>query len=187
LLAIEIVIKLFSGVNMISINEVLLDILMEKNLQSFSVNELKKMFIAVVPGVDNRQLSQLIHRTLSKLCKHGFVEKTINVTKASYRKTTFFDASKLSKSKSRIHLVEAETEETEETKDKIHQLKATLNKYQVDLMGFIGEAEEFKRIFSEFPEAKPELYTKYMDARNQSSTIIGKIKALEACLNVVKG
>lgn len=187
MLAIEIVIKLFSGVNMISINEVLLDILMEKNLQSFSVNELKKMFIAVVPGVDNRQLSQLIHRTLSKLCKHGFVEKTINVTKASYRKTTFFDASKLSKSKSRIHLVEAETEETEETKDKIHQLKATLNKYQVDLMGFIGEAEEFKRIFSEFPEAKPELYTKYMDARNQSSTIIGKIKALEACLNVVKG
>ena len=169
---------------MISINEVLLDILMEKNLQSFSVNELKKMFIAVVPGVDNRQLSQLIHRTLSKLCKHGFVEKTNNATKALYRKTTFFDASKLSKSKSRIHLVEAETEET---KDKIHQLKATLNKYQVDLMGFIGEAEEFKRIFSEFPEAKPELYTKYMDARNQSSTIIGKIKALEACLNVVKG
>jgi hypothetical protein len=184
LLAIEIVVKLFFGVNMISINEVLLDILKEKNLQSFSVNELKKMFIQVVPGIDNRQLSQLIHRTLSKLCKHGFVEKLIDVTKASYRKTTFFDGSKLSKSKSRISLVE---KKAEDATGKIHQLKATLNKYQVDLMGFIGEAEEFNRIFCEFPEAKAELYTKYMDARNQSSTIIGKIKALEACINVVKG
>jgi hypothetical protein len=169
---------------MISINEVLLDILKEKNLQSFSVNKLKKMFIEVVPSIDNRQLSQLVHRTLNKLCKNDFVEKATDEKKASYKKTMHFDESKLCKSKSRISLVETKTEDSA---FKNQQLKATLNQYQVDLLGFIGEAEEFKRIFSEYPEAKTELYSQYMDARNQSSTIIGKIKALEACINMVKG
>lgn len=168
----------------IRINEILISILKNKTLTQFSAVELKKMFIKALPDTKNKDASQLVHRTLNKLCSANFIQKQINDKKVLFIKTPMFDESRLYASTPRKQ-VSKETIVNDNV-PKLQKLKTTLNQYQIDLLGHIGEAEEFKRLFNEFPETKTSLYSRYMHARNQGSSMVGKIKAIEACINTLE-
>lgn len=164
----------------IRINEILISILKSKTLTQFSAVELKKMFIKALPDTKNKDASQLVHRTLNKLCSANFIEKQIDGKKVLFIKTPIFDESRLYASTPRKQVSKEPI--VNDNVPKLQKLKTTLNQYQIDLLGHIGEAEEFKRLFNEFPETKTSLYSRYMHARNQSSSMVGKIKAIEACI-----
>ncbi|RTR25627.1 hypothetical protein [Shewanella atlantica] len=168
----------------IRVNEILIGILKITTLTEFTAIELKKMFIEQVPNRKNKETSQLVHRTLNKLCRIGFLEKHSDGKKVLFTKTLAFDDSRLCPSKP-----QSQTSQVTEVKSEgaqLQKLKATLNQYQIDLLEHIGEAEEFKRLFTEYPETKATLYSRYMEARNLSSSIVGKIKAIEACINALE-
>lgn len=169
----------------IRVNEILIGILKIKTLTEFTAIELKKMFIEQVPNRKNKETSQLVHRTLNKLCRIGFLEKHSDGKKVLFTKTLAFDESHLCPSKLRGQTSQVTEVKSEGTQ--LQKLKARLNQYQIDLLGHIGEAEEFKRLFNEFPETKSAMYSRYMQARNQSSSIVGKIKAVEACISTLEG
>ena len=172
----------------IRINEILISILKSKTLTQFSAVELKKMFIKELPDTKtdtkNKDASQLVHRTLNKLCSANFIEKQIDGKKVLFIKTPIFDESRLYASTPRKQVSKEPI--VNNNAPKLQKLKTTLNQYQIDLLGHIGEAEEFKRLFNEFPETKTSLYSRYMHARNQSSSMVGKIKAVEACINTLE-
>ncbi|WOT05853.1 hypothetical protein [Shewanella youngdeokensis] len=174
--------------SMIRINEMLISILKSKTLTQFTAVELKKMFIKEQSDTKtdtiNKGASQLVHRTLNKLCRANFIEKQIDAKKVIFIKTPMFDESRLYASMPR-KLVSKEPIVNDNTL-KLQKIKITLNQYHIDLLGHIGEAEEFKRLFNEFPETKTSLYSRYMHARNQSSSMVGKIKAIEACINTLE-
>nr|WP_237732706.1 hypothetical protein [Shewanella schlegeliana] len=154
-------------------------------MSQFTAIELKKLFIEQVPATKNKDASQLVHRTLSKLCQIGFLEKRTDSKKVLFSKTLTFDESRLYPSKPRSQTPQPSV--VNRGTAQLQKLKATLNQYQIDLLGHIGEAEEFKRLFHEYPETKATLYCRYMDARNQSSSMVGKIKAVEACISTLEG
>ncbi|MDB2386168.1 hypothetical protein N9W21_02340 [Shewanella sp.] len=168
----------------IRINEILISILKSKTLTQFTAVELKKMFIKALPDAKNKDASQLVHRTLNKLCSANFIEKQIDGKKVLFIKTPMFDESRLYASAPRKQVSKKPI--VNDNTPKLQKLKTTLNQYQIDLLGQIGEAEEFKRLFNEFPETKTSLYSRYMHARNQSSSMVGKIKAIEACINTLE-
>ncbi|MEZ9819873.1 hypothetical protein AB4238_04475 [Shewanella sp. 10N.286.45.A1] len=170
--------------SMIRINEILISILKSKTLTQFTAVELKKMFIKELPDTKNKDASQLVHRTLNKLCSANFIEKQIDGKKVLFIKTPMFDESRLYASTPRKQVSKEPI--VNDNAPKLQKLKTTLNQYQIDLLGHIGEAEEFKRLFNEFPETKTSLYSRYMHARNQSSSMVGKIKAIEACINTLE-
>lgn len=167
----------------IRINKILISILKSKTLSQFTAIELKKLFIEQVPATKNKDASQLVHRTLSKLCQIGFLEKRTDDKKVLFSKTLIFDESRLYPSKPRR---QTQQPNVVNGTAQLQKLKATLNQYQIDLLEHIGEAEEFKRLFTEYPETKTTLYSRYMEARNLSSSIVGKIKAIEACINALE-
>lgn len=169
----------------IHVNEMLIGILKSKTLSQFTAVELKKMFIHRVPDTKNKEAGQLVHRTLSKLCRAEFLKKQNDGKKVIFTKTLAFDESRLFPSKPRGQISPATIVSSQDSQ--LQKLKATLNQYQIDLLGHIGEAEEFKRLFHEYPETKATLYCRYMDARNQGSSMIGKIKAVEACVSTLEG
>lgn len=169
---------------MIRINEILISILKSKTLTQFTAIELKKMFIKALPDAKNKDASQLVHRTLNKLCSANFIQKQINDKKVLFIKTPTFDESRLYASTPRKQVSKEPI--VNDNVPKLQKLKTTLNQYQIDLLGHIGEAEEFKRLFNEFPETKTSLYSRYMHARNQGSSMVGKIKAIEACINTLE-
>ncbi|WP_083698079.1 hypothetical protein [Shewanella sp. UCD-KL21] len=168
----------------IRINEVLISILKSKTLTQFTAIELKKIFIKALPDAKNKDASQLVHRTLNKLCNAHFIKKHIDGKKVLFIKTPLFDESCLYASTPRKPASKKPI--INDNAHKLQKLKTTLNQYQIDLLGHIGEAEEFKRLFNEFPETKTNLYSRYMHARNQSSSMVGKIKAIEACINTLE-
>ncbi|MGS0824932.1 hypothetical protein ACVBIO_03900 [Shewanella sp. 0m-8] len=168
----------------IRINKILISILKSKTLSQFTAIELKKLFIEQVPASKNKDTSQLVHRTLSKLCQIGFLEKRTDGKKVLFSKTLTFDESRLYPSKPRCQT--PQTCAVNLGTAQLQKLKTTLNQYQIDLLEHIGEAEEFKRLFTEYPETKTPLYSRYMEARNLSSSIVGKIKAIEACINALE-
>lgn len=169
----------------IRINEILMSILISKTLSQFTAIELKKMFINQVPDTKNKEAGQLVHRTLNKLCRAEFLKKQTDGKKVMFTKTLAFDESRLLPSKPRGLISPANRVSSQDAQ--LQKLKATLNQYQIDLLGHIGEAEEFKRLFNEYPETKTNLYCRYMDARNQGSSMVGKIKAVEACISTLEG
>ncbi len=168
----------------IRINKILINILKSRTLSQFTAIELKKLFIEQVPATKNKDASQLVHRTLSKLCQIGFLEKRTDSKKVLFSKTLAFDESRLYPSKPRSLTPQANI--VSNGTAQLQKIKATLNQYQIDLLEHIGEAEEFKRLFTEYPETKATLYSRYMEARNLSSSIVGKIKAIEACINALE-
>lgn len=170
--------------SIIRINEILISILKSKTFTQFTAVELKKMFIKSLPDAKNKDASQLVHRTLNKLCSANFIEKQIDGKKVLFIKTPMFDESRLYASTPRKQVSKEPV--VNDNAPKLLKLRTTLNQYQIDLLGQIGEAEEFKRLFNEFPETKANLYSRYMHARNQSSSMVGKIKAIEACINTLE-
>lgn len=62
------------------------------------------------------------------------------------------------------------------------RLRALARSYQVDLLTCIGESEEYIRLYSDFPELKAQLEPQYNAARERSSKLLGKIKALDTVL-----
>ncbi|MCC4834551.1 hypothetical protein LMH66_18040 [Shewanella sp. 10N.7] len=168
----------------IRLHKILIKLLKSKTLTQFSAIELKKMFIEELPGTKNKDASQIVHRALSKLCSVGFLEKQTDGKKVSFIKTSMFDESCFCTTVPRNS--SPKTPVVNDCTPKLIKLKATLNQYQIDLLSHIGEAEEFKRLFNEFPETKANLYSRYMHARNQGSSMVGKIKAIEACIKTLE-
>ena len=66
--------------------------------------------------------------------------------------------------------------------DVIQQLKERLKQSEVDLLTSIGESEEYMRLYQSFPEMKADLESLYMLARENSSKLLGQVKAIKSVL-----
>jgi len=58
-------------------------------------------------------------------------------------------------------------------------LTERLNHYKNELLTGLGEAEEYKRLYEQFPKLKSKLQPKYNGVREHNSKLLGSIKAVE--------
>lgn len=61
-------------------------------------------------------------------------------------------------------------------------LRERLSKHRSDMLCALGEAEEYQTLCKEVPELSSEAQALYNEARERSSILLGKIKALENLL-----
>lgn len=68
------------------------------------------------------------------------------------------------------------------TNTAVQQLENRLKESKVDLLTSIGESEEYMRLYQSFPEMKAYLESQYLQARENSSKLLGQIKSIKSVL-----
>ena len=160
-------------------------ILQDENCNNFQVVQMRDAFLAISPS--NQSASEaykFIYRQVNKLIKKGVLKKIIseNSKIAIYQKTEQFSQASF--------IINQRNEDASHPPklldkiehDVIQQLKERLKQSEVDLLTSIGESEEYMRLYQSFPEMKADLESLYMLARENSSKLLGQVKAIKSVL-----
>lgn len=66
-------------------------------------------------------------------------------------------------------------------------IQARLNTARMDFISKVGEAETYKALISAHPALREKLEISYVVSRNESSSLMGQLRALEQTINVLGG
>lgn len=177
--------------NKIQIKPALFHALSNLQDRSFTVGELTKHYVNR-PDCLHKSMKparQFVYRNLVRLMKCGILDKLpddggwpkyelndkFNSIQANGRLTLSSPPSPSSRSP-------AKTDTTNRPGRPYKILRDRLNKHRSEMLCAIGEAEEYESLCKEVPELSEEAQTLYNEARERSSLLLGKIKALECLL-----
>ncbi|EIK9884160.1 hypothetical protein LKW57_002142 [Salmonella enterica] len=138
--------------------------------------------------VDDRKA---IYRTLIAMVKRGELCKKVATNP---RDSTFHKTPKFTPVSSPDLLGTADVPDTvsathlhiERGQGSVKYLESQLKEYQISLLVSIGESEEYKTLFAALPTMSTELEDLYIKAREKSSTLLGKITAINNVLSHCK-
>jgi hypothetical protein len=167
----------------IKISSVIHTILQDESFNHFQVIELRDAYLAVSHG-SVREAYKFIYRQISRLVKKGLLEKSQSEDLKSiiYQKTELFSQTNFSISTNDERSYNSSSPTKDTSKDKVQHLEQRLKQSEVDLLTSIGESEEYMRLYSSFPEMKKHLESQYLLARENSSKLLGQIKAIKSVL-----
>jgi hypothetical protein len=151
------------------------------NFDKFTTSDVRSAYFALKkePTLDSAVVRRMIYAELMKLVKRGWLEKNISKQKGQtrFKKTVHFDAKSLPvKPMALIRISD------DYSIDEHKKLIAKLNDYKSELLLSLGESEAYKEIYQELPDLAEELQPKYNLARENSTKLLGKIKAIEAII-----
>ncbi|MBB1450058.1 hypothetical protein NQT72_01725 [Pseudoalteromonas carrageenovora] len=156
-------------------------IVVATNFDNFTTSDVRSAYLAIknddflVPT----EVRRIIYAELLKLVKKGWLKKIVSNKRGltRFNKTEFFDVEFISR------LANISPKATSENTDaKYTFLLRKLNHYKAELLLNIGESEAYKELYMESPELVEELQPQYNRARDNSTRILGKIKAIEGLL-----
>ncbi|MDD8060375.1 MULTISPECIES: hypothetical protein [Shewanella] len=156
-------------------------IIKAENFDKFTTSDVRSAYFALKkdPSLDSAEIRRMIYAELMKLVKKGWLERNIQKQKGQtrFKKTVHFDATNLPvKPMALLPISDIEGI------DKHKKLSAKLNYYKSELLLSLGESEAYKEIYLELPDLAEELQPKYNLARENSTKLLGKIRAIEAII-----
>ncbi|MCG9730053.1 response regulator [Shewanella sp. Isolate13] len=161
-------------------------ILQDESFNNFQVVQLRDRFLEA--STNNQSVSdayKFIYRQVNRLVKKGVLKKnkSEDSKNATYQKAQQFYQTNFvinERSNDDRH-PEKLLDNTEQ--GTVQQLKERLQQSEVDLLTSIGESEEYMRLYKSFPKMKEHLESQYMLARENSSKLLGQIKAIKSVLS----
>ena len=170
----------------VKLDENLLSILTRKDFDNFTVLQLRDAYLTVHElKLEPKKTRTFVYGQILRLVNLGLLvkEEKENSRKTIYKKSSEFYTAKIqSKTSSTIAKPLISTESTEFSSE---PLENQLNQYKVDLLACIGESEEYMRLYESNPYLKEILESNYLAAREQSSKLLGQIKAIETVLSYI--
>lgn len=168
----------------IKINAQLNTILQDENFDNFHVTQLRDAYLAnsSVPQ-DFVEARKYVYRQILRLVKKGLLLKKgiKNSKRVMYQKSELFVKANFivqSTTESKVNSPKAAVD----INIAVQQLEKRLKESEVDLLTSIGESEEYMRLYNSFPEMKTHLESQYLQARENSSKLLGQIKAIKSVL-----
>jgi len=174
----------------IKMNVLLAKILEGETFNKFTVVKLRDEYLRhSQETLCAKEARKYVYRQIVRLVKLGLLIKNgaKNSHKITYKKTALFNEVTLLANSSQEVLDEKPFPISNEKKldeSSIKMLEKTLNEYKVDMMSAIGESEEYIRLLDSVPEMKEQLREKYHLARDKSSKLLGKIKAIQTIIAI---
>ncbi|WP_133407297.1 hypothetical protein [Parashewanella tropica] len=167
------------------LHHLIAQIITAPNCNYFTVVEVRTAFLALSTdkSLDPDEVRRLVYASLERMVRKGLLQKSVSKGRKipSYIKTKLFSSDELLSNKQ--HPAEQITTATNKQIDDLpNQLKKDLFERKEELLILIGEAEEYKRICSDFPELQSDIQPKYNEAREQSNRLLGSIKAIESVI-----
>lgn len=161
------------------INEIIYNVLIKNKLNNFTVTEMKLTILGMTNAfTSDIEARKFAYRQILALERKGLLKKVKhrNRTKATYKQTELLlNYNVISKPyKPSISVKDNRGLESEllvsVTKKKSH--------YEAELAIVLSETEEVKSVMSSFPDESEVLQPLYLDLRQQSATLYGKVNAL---------
>lgn len=181
-----------SNEKVITINPTLHKILVENRGAFLSIKVMKERFIlATGVQLSSDDLSRVIYRQLLRLLKHKVIEKKLIAKKKylGYQVTQSFDnvIFRFKEFKCELETISPDTSDNQHNlaTDTLNYLNNQLTQHEVDFQASIAESEEYKKLFKITPEMKPVLETYFINARNKSNQLLGKITAVKNVISKV--
>jgi len=166
------------------IDPVIKSIICMKNIDRFSVTEIRTAYIALVgdEGLDSYKLRQSIYDDLHKLIKQRFLIKktTSNGRESRFTKTEFFKPTLIGESKPSVFQPSKKTNET------INALYLDLSTLNADLLQCMGALDSFLKMKQQYPELLDYFKEMIHSTKEQKHIIKGKIAAIEEILKKLK-
>jgi len=171
--------------NSISINEHIHAVLMKDSFNDFTVTQFRDNYMAqLTQPADAVTSREIVYRQVLRFLKLGLLQKkeANNVRKSTYSKTPEFFKSHFRVRSTKLSALS--TDNAPRIKNSaMKSIEAQLKQYKVDLLASVGESEEYMRLYHSNPELKQMLEPEYLQARDQSSRLLGQIKALNTVLS----
>ncbi|MGZ9899798.1 response regulator [Shewanella gaetbuli] len=161
-------------------------ILQDESFNNFQIVQLRDRFLSVSSSNQNvSETYKFIYRQVSRLVKKGALRKinNKNLKIITCQKTELFNDINFVINQ-RIETIKPKRKLLDKTEsDALQQLQERLKQSEVDLLACIGESEEYMRLYKSFPEMKDYLESQYILARENSSRLLGQIKAIKSVLS----
>lgn len=164
----------------IQLDPILGSLLTSGSVQQFTIPELRDAYLEA-PGCKHhsvRAAQQFIYKNVLRLEAKGFIER-LNSSKG---KSIRFRLSSSFQTTAEAPKIAEETPTSTGTESIQKTLREKLNRYKVELLSALGETEEYDAICKELPQMQQDAQDLYNQARDCSSKILGKVKALESLL-----
>jgi len=165
-------------------NEYMYSILTDESFNNFTITQLRDRYMAVLTRkIDAVEARKIVYRQVLRFIKFGLFAKDIanNARENKYRKTSKFLDTHFKSRPSKAKAKDCGSPSRIATNQRI-KIEDKLKQYKVDLLSSVGESEEYMRLYQSNPELKTLLEKEYLVARDQSSRLLGQIKALDTVL-----
>ena len=162
-----------------TIEPLMKQIICMKNMDRFSVTEIRAAFIALSKDeeLDKRKLRQFIYDELNKLVKKGLLSKSTseNGKESRFKKSSNFHPSLL--------VVQSDNNSI---LDVVNKIRMQLSELNADLLETMGALDTFLNMKQQYPNVASEFSELIRSAREQKHILKGKIAAKEEILKKLK-
>lgn len=172
----------------IRLDSLLIPILKKDSFDSFTVIELRNEYLHHSKDkLCPLETRKFVYKQILRLVNLGVLVKNgkKNSQDSVYKKTNLLREISIEEN-NKVSIIPMDKVDTFSgnivDKKTLQQLEKKLNEYQVDMMSSIGESEEYIRLYESYPEMKDRLKTSYHLARDRSSKLLGRIKAIETTI-----
>jgi hypothetical protein len=161
--------------------------------ETFTVLEMRDAYAALPAnfGIDKTKAQRIVYRQIYRLKKKGLLRPTDSSTKKKirYEKTELFFAAEISPRSSNEEFEPTAASPVEIDKDSrlfVKHLVEKLQQYKLELLTSMGESDEYKTLYSDYPHLKSQLQESYNIARDNCSKLLGRVKAIETLIEQQK-
>ena len=163
----------------------LISILSRSDFDDFTVLGLRDLYMATLleDSLSKVEARRFVYRKLLRLIEKGLL---VRIDAEDKRKTKYLKTDKFHES---IYASDDQSNSVNESDGQskndlglLKKLTEKLQRYKSEMLSRVGESEEYKNLYSEFPQMKEMLQERYNRARDESSKLLGHVKALEALI-----
>ncbi|BCK06391.1 TPA: hypothetical protein RI707_000751 [Vibrio cholerae] len=165
----------------VPLNQWLYKALIDKEMDGFTVLELRNRLLYATVGVFNKnELRKMLYRQLYQLAERGYLEKRNNQAneKSRYFKTSAFKSVEFI-SAHRTNLPSAKTGLANSIQQPfIRYISQEKAQSEAELRILLGEVEEYKRVLTHFPAQSALIKPLYDKSKEYSAELLGRVNAL---------
>jgi hypothetical protein len=137
--------------------------------------------------LNKNEAQRLVYRQILKLKNKGLLRRVDSKfsNKTRYFKTELFSKAVLNTEKKQNDGVRNQKKQSSVAVIKI--LREKILTYKTQLLSSMGESDEYKELYTDFPHLKGPLQDSYNNAREINSKLHGRIKAIETLIELQQG
>jgi len=170
--------------NSLKVTTSIYSIFITDDLNNFTVSELRSAYMKITGEIDSVISRKIVYRQILRLQKLGMLEKidSENVKEHRYNKTSVFYQTGLRTDERKCRQISLTLAESP-AKITSSLLDERLKQCEVDLIASTAESDEYKALYKSLPELKQQLESNYLISREQSSKLLGQIKAIKNAIS----
>lgn len=173
----------------VNLSEDFLSIIEREDFDKFTILELRSAYMALSANklIGKDEAQRYVYRQVLKLKKKGLLRR---VDSKSSNKTTYIKTELFSEAIFNIDRVNGEGSAKLNNQSSEHVIKVLREKIQIyksELLSSMGESDEYKALYTDFPHLKAPLQDSYNNAREKNSKLHGRIKAVETLIALEQG